>query len=91
MPGADPAELLDPAGADEIVDGGGRLTDRRRGPAIRSGGVDVRAGEVEQPREGLEPVRYRRVVQATRETIRRGPGSVALGARGSSSRRSEIV
>ena len=76
----DPAQLPNPARADEVVDGSRRLADRRGRAAVRAGAVDVRAGEVEQRREGLEPVCYRRVVQARRGASRRAAGSVPLAA-----------
>ena len=78
-PGPDAAQLADAAGADELVDRHGRLADRLRGAAVGAGGVEARAREVEQRGERLEPIRDRRVVEASgharKSAARRGPSA----------------
>ena len=55
-PGADPAQLAHPTGADELGNRRRRLADRLGRAPVRPRRVRARPGEVEQSRERLEPV-----------------------------------
>ena len=58
----DPAQLPDPPRAHEVRDRRRRAPDRLGGAPVRAGAVRVRLGELQQPRERLEPVGDPRVV-----------------------------
>ena len=55
-PRADPGELADTPGADELRDVGRRRADQLGRPAVGAHGVVTRPGEVEQRGEGFESI-----------------------------------
>ena len=68
-PRADPSQLLDAPGGDELGDRRLRLADRLRRSPIRARRVEARAGEIEQCREALQLLGDRRVVEGVRHGL----------------------